>query len=79
MLALWKTCVYPRAKGAETVRTNSPLRDFINICAQLCPQLSTVFTQIVIYDFFFVYKALGVAMKLSTATTTTSEIYKIST
>ena len=79
MLALWKTCVYPRAKGAETVRTISPSRNFINICAQLCPQLSTVFTQIVVYGFFFVYKALGLAMKLSTVTTTTSKIYKIST
>ena len=78
MIALWKTCVYHREKGAETMRTNSLARNFVNICAQLYPQLSTVFAQIVICILFFVYKVLDVFIKLSTATTTTSKINKIS-
>lgn len=74
MLALWKTCVYPREKGEENMRTTFNHRHLVNICAQLYPQLSTAFTQIVLCALFFVYEVLSVIFKLSTATTSSTQI-----
>ena len=56
------------------MRTKLNRRCFANICAQLFPQLSTVFTQFVTCVLSFVYESLAVYNKLSTVATTTSQI-----